>query len=147
MSEEKKPFTVKDRRHFAADGEPRDDAVAAGRGAPTSAEPAAADRPAPTPASAPAEPEPAAAAEERPTLVGFFAGLAAQAGMLLSGELSPGGEEPSGPDLPGVRHLISILEMLEEKTRGNRSPEEDRAIETLLYQLRMGYLEMTRSVS
>jgi hypothetical protein len=139
MSEEKKPFTVKDRRHFAADGELRDDAAAAGPAAPPSAEPAAVGPGAPTGGVPPAEDE-----AEQPTLVGFFAGLAAQAGMLLGGGLPAEGEEPAGPDLLGARHLISVLEMLEEKTRGNRSADEDRAIESLLYQLRMGYVEVAR---
>jgi hypothetical protein len=136
MSEEKKPFTVKDRRHFAADGELRDD----GQAAPTNPGSVAPGPDAPTGAAA-AEDEPPA------TLMGFFAGLAAQAGMLLSGGLPGEGEEPAGPDLLGARHLISILEMLEEKTRGNRSEEEDRAIESFLYQLRMGYLEVARGGS
>ena len=42
--------------------------------------------------------------------------------------------------LEDVRGLISILEMLKDKTEGRRTPEEDRILEGILYELRLGYL-------
>jgi hypothetical protein len=48
-------------------------------------------------------------------------------------------------DLPLARHNIEILELLEEKTRGNLSPEEAKLIGGLLYEVRMHFVEATKS--
>ena len=36
---------------------------------------------------------------------------------------------------------IGILEMLQDKTEGRRTREEDREFEAILYQLRMAYVQ------
>jgi len=43
-----------------------------------------------------------------------------------------------------ARQTIDILEMLEQKTAGNRTPEEDALIGGLLYQTRMAYLDAVK---
>jgi len=48
-------------------------------------------------------------------------------------------------DLPLARHNIEILELLEEKTRGNLSAEESKLIANLLYEVRMHFVEATKS--
>jgi hypothetical protein len=48
-------------------------------------------------------------------------------------------------DLPLARHNIEILELLEEKTRGNLSAEESKLIADLLYEVRMHFVEATKS--
>ena len=50
-------------------------------------------------------------------------------------------------DLPLARHNIEILELLEEKTRGNLSAEESKLIADLLYEVRMHFVEATKSAS
>lgn len=40
-----------------------------------------------------------------------------------------------------ARQTIDILEMLEQKTAGNRTPEEDALVAGLLYQTRVAYLD------
>jgi len=140
MSETEKPFTVSDRRHFTPEGRPRDD------------EPAASVAAAP-PASAPhptEEPQQAAPAQQaRRPAAGpmdfrqFLLSLGAQAGLLLSGAGQPSGEAEA---LEAARSLISILEMLEDKTQGRRTPDEDQVLEGLLFELRMTYVERTRAV-
>jgi hypothetical protein len=56
------------------------------------------------------------------------------------GELPyPGSNEPQ-KDLEQARTLIDILGILQEKTRGNLTVEEERLLEGLLYDLRMRYL-------
>jgi hypothetical protein len=55
-----------------------------------------------------------------------------------------GGRTPER-DLPLARHNIEILEVLEEKTRGNLSPEEAKLIASLLYEVRMHFVEATKS--
>jgi hypothetical protein len=65
--------------------------------------------------------------------------LAAQAGFLLSGQGGPEGAPPREA-LQDARALISILEMLKDKTEGRRTPDEDRMLDGVLYELRLGYL-------
>jgi hypothetical protein len=43
--------------------------------------------------------------------------------------------------------LIALLEILQTKSQGNRTPDEDQLIEGLLYQLRMAYVAVSRHVS
>ena len=56
------------------------------------------------------------------------------------------GEEAEKPEvnLPAAQQTIDILEMLAEKTKGNLSEEEDKLLGTLLYDLRMRYVEVSR---
>ena len=116
MSEEKREFTVTDRRHFTADGQVR---------------PSPAEEPAPRPA----DPRPAATPSVREAEIegvdfgAFLVSLGAQAAQRLEAS-----------DLPGARSLIAILEMLQDKTQGRRSAEEDRVLDELLYELRMAYV-------
>jgi hypothetical protein len=44
-------------------------------------------------------------------------------------------------DIEGARHIIDMLGMLEEKTRGNLAPEEETFLRDLLLQLRLNYVE------
>ena len=41
--------------------------------------------------------------------------------------------------------MIDILAMLQEKTSGNLSADETQLVETLLYELRMRYVEASRN--
>jgi hypothetical protein len=43
-----------------------------------------------------------------------------------------------------AKHFIDTLAMLEEKTAGNRTPEESALLSSLLHQLRMAYVASTR---
>ncbi len=151
MSDEKKPFKITDRRHFTAEGDVRREEeprpAPPPRDAPR-AEPAA-ERPAPAPtvervAPAPAPPSQPASprgrgGEPEVDFGGFVVSLATQAGFLLEGGATPEGEVVP-PDLAGARQIIAILEMLKTKTEGRRTPEEDRILDGVLYELRMGYL-------
>lgn len=47
-------------------------------------------------------------------------------------------------NLPLARHAIDTLGMIQEKTKGNLTAPEDNLLENLLYELRMGYLRVTR---
>jgi len=132
MSQEQKPFSVNDRRHFRADGEPRREASE--EESPPSSEPGES-----TAREAAAAPSSAASAAA--DLGAFFLSLAAQAGLLLSEE---GPDTERAARLAEARHLISILEMLKDKTEGRRTSREDQILEGVLYELRMGYLAGTR---
>lgn len=44
-------------------------------------------------------------------------------------------------DLDGARVQIDLLAMLQEKTSGNLSDEEERLLRTVLYELRTAYVD------
>ncbi len=134
MSNENKSFSVKDRRLFTADGELRGEAEEAAPSGPIpAARPEAPVPPAPAPPPAPARgPRQGTHVE----LAEFLMSLGAQALDALMAR---------PPQLEQARALIGVLEMLEEKTGSQRTAEESEVLETLLYQLRMGYVEQTRA--
>jgi hypothetical protein len=125
MTDEKRNYQVTDRRHSR---------LAEEAGEPATAEPSVVSA---------AEPSPVESASRSAVMppadfASFVMSLAAQAGMLLEGG------EGHEPDLKGAQWLISILEMLQDKTEGRRTAEEADVLESILYQLRMGYLERMR---
>ncbi len=65
--------------------------------------------------------------------------LATEAMMLL-GQLPQMGSEKVEADLPRARYTIDMLEVLQEKTKGNLTPEEEQAMGDLLHQLRMVFV-------
>jgi hypothetical protein len=142
MSDESKPFTVNDRRLFTREGEKREAEEAPPPKAPQEA---AAPRPAvPPPARGRAEapPTPGPDPDRQLDFVGLLISLGTQASVLLMGDPGAGGEK-RGPDLAGARAFISLLEVLKEKTEGRRTAEEDEVLESLLYELRMGYVALS----
>lgn len=44
-------------------------------------------------------------------------------------------------DLTQARQSIDLLEMLQRKTAGNLSPDEQRLLEHILYELRLNYVD------
>lgn len=52
-----------------------------------------------------------------------------------------------GVDLPLGKHWIDVLGMLEEKTRGNLAPQEQKIFTGLLSDLRMQYVSLTRATA
>ena len=64
--------------------------------------------------------------------------------LLHLGEL----EHPEGgaaeKDLPLAKHTIDILSMLEEKTKGNLTSAEEKLIQSLLYDLRLRYVDASK---
>jgi hypothetical protein len=162
MSEEKKPFTVTDKRHFTREGEVREEeASPAGAAEPTVPEGpdppsgggvsrvVTGSAPAPDPAHARAEASYRQASEGRDhdhgglDFVGLLLSLGTQASMMLGGARGPG-EKPGPPDLEGARSIISLLEVLADKTQGRRTAEEDEVLDGLLYELRMQYVALAR---
>jgi len=47
-------------------------------------------------------------------------------------------------DLEQAKYMIEIIEILQEKTKGNLTSEESQMIEGLLYQLRMLYVSKAK---
>ena len=70
-------------------------------------------------------------------------GTSAMMHMGLVGDPETG--QPTGEkNLTFARQPIDTLEMLQAKTRGNLEPEEAQLLESLLYDLRMGFVEASR---
>jgi hypothetical protein len=64
--------------------------------------------------------------------------------LLHLGEIENPNDGVSQKDLPLAKHTIDILAMLEEKTKGNLSTAEEKLMESLLYDLRLRYVEATK---
>ncbi|MFO7718358.1 MAG: DUF1844 domain-containing protein, partial [Desulfohalobium sp.] len=47
-------------------------------------------------------------------------------------------------NLDMARHTINLLSMLEEKTAGNLTSEEERQLRDILFELRMKYVQKSR---
>jgi hypothetical protein len=65
--------------------------------------------------------------------------LRMQAEMNLG--MLPQGESGQQPDLRLARHFIDLLAVLQEKTKGNLSMEEQRMLDNSLTELRFRYLQ------
>jgi hypothetical protein len=64
--------------------------------------------------------------------------MQALAGLgLLTG---PNGERMP-PQLELAKHFIDLLQTLEDKTRGNLTPEEKKMFDQVLYEIRMHYVQ------
>jgi hypothetical protein len=63
-------------------------------------------------------------------------------------QMGAGTQEGQRPrvDIMGARATIDLLGVLAEKTRGNLSEAEDRMLQSVLFELRMAFLEITSMV-
>ncbi len=130
-------FRVVDRRPFSADGSRKDDVVPDEKNEPAAQ---ATDRSAPreTPS------EPVSPFEEDSsgfeTLVSYLSTTAMFQLGLIAG---PSGEHIPA-DMPNAKRTLDLLEVLQEKTRGNLSANESRLLEDVLYELRVSFVEMQK---
>jgi hypothetical protein len=67
--------------------------------------------------------------------------------LFALGFLQVKGEEEREPDLDLARYNIDLLETLEEKTKGNLTPEEQQMLKNTLSELRMGYVSVANQLS
>lgn len=56
------------------------------------------------------------------------------------------GQQPQ-VDLMGARQSVDMLGVLAEKTKGNLTPDEARLLDHALFELRMGFLEVTQALA
>jgi hypothetical protein len=75
----------------------------------------------------------------------FMASLYMTAMMQL-GLMHEQGDQP-GVDLIGARQTIDTLGMIAEKTKGNLTPKEQGFLQNCLYELRMAYVEVTKTLA
>jgi hypothetical protein len=77
----------------------------------------------------------------------FVVSLAHTAAVHFGDVPDPASGQKAKANLAGARQMIDILVLLEEKTRGNLSPEERQLIDQLLYELRMRFVEVQKPKS
>jgi hypothetical protein len=75
------------------------------------------------------------------TFAGFVISLATTAAMHFGDIPDPTTGTRGEPDLPRAAGVIQLLEMLQQKTRGNLIPEEERVLDDVLYELRMRFVQ------
>ena len=75
------------------------------------------------------------------TFSSFVFSLGTSALMLMGEQLDP--QQPKQPvNLGQAKEIIDIISILEEKTRGNLSSEEQGILKDMLYALRMKYVDL-----
>jgi hypothetical protein len=64
-------------------------------------------------------------------------------------QMGAGTQEGQRPriDILGARQTIDLLAVLAEKTKGNLSEVEDRTMQTVLFEVRMAFLEITNMIT
>ena len=116
-----------DRRAFDKSGERKEDVPAVAPSPPTSAEPPKTEPPRSLP---PAD------------LATLVLSLGSSAIMYL-GE-SGDGKQPER-NLPMAKHVIDLLTVLEDKTKGNLSGDEERLLSQAVTDLRLRFVEVART--
>ena len=86
---------------------------------------------------------------ERPevSFIAFVFSLASNAAVHFGDLPDPLINETRPPDLEAAAQLIDLLAMLEQKTRGNLSPEERQLLDQVIFELRMRYVDAKKAQS
>ncbi len=143
MEDEKqeKGFVIKDRRRFDDSGEAKPESPR---------EEAAAKPQEPKPEAKAAEPRQDEKAQEASTEQPFpelnFATFVFSLGtsaMYHFGDFPDPATKKAERNLEAAKQTIDILGILKEKTKGNLNDDEERLLESLLYELRMRYVRET----
>ncbi len=126
-------FSVKDRRLFSEDGKLRENVAEEAR------------------QEKEAQPRPAVAAQEEPGTVppidfpSYVLTYYTQ-GLVLLGEVPNPYTNKTEENLEGVRHTVDILGMLKDKTKGNLASEEEKLLDSVLYELRIKYMAKVNKI-
>ncbi len=142
--EKSRGFKVDDRRRFSSEGElkPEHQGAESSKAEPQPSRPQPAGEPMQT------QKRPAAAARHDTGLpeinfTTFVVSLSTQVLMHLGEIPDPMTNQPQ-IDLSAAQHMIDILGMLEEKTRGNLDHDEEGLLRSILFDLRMKFVETAR---
>ena len=151
MSDDKKGFEVKDRRRFSQDGQETEANGSAESAEQQSSDSAASDT-AETAAAQEKDQKPDAQeasqdaqADDAPPMpeinfATFVVSLNASA-LLHLGAIEDPTTGKTDKNLPMAKQTIDILSMLEEKTAGNLTKDEENLIKNILYDLRIIYVK------
>ena len=73
--------------------------------------------------------------------------LATSAAVHFGDAADPSSGEPMPPNLAAAGHMLDLLVVLAEKTKGNLTPDEERFLTQVLYELRMRFIEAKKGES
>jgi hypothetical protein len=125
MAEEEQGFVIRDRR-----------ASGGAEAAP------AASSPSKQSTSATSSTEPSQAPPAPPvTFSSFVISLGSSSLMLMGEQLDPH-QAPIPVNLPQAKEIIDLLSVLEDKTKGNLTSDEQTVLRDMLYALRMKYVTL-----
>jgi hypothetical protein len=133
MTEKETEFSVKDKRRFDDQGEPKGEKDQTGEPAQAQAQ-----EPKPTPEEAGSAEETAPPLPEM-TFATLVFSLSSSALLHLGHAPHPESGEAK-VDLPLAKQTIDLLALLQDKTKGNLDQDEDKLLEGVLYDLRMAYV-------
>jgi Domain of unknown function (DUF1844) len=71
----------------------------------------------------------------------FIISLASTAALHFGDIPDPQTGERHEPDLVAAHQMIELISLLQEKTKGNLTPDEAKLVDDLLYELRMRYVQ------
>ena len=71
----------------------------------------------------------------------FVLSLASTAAIHFGDLPDPASGQRGEPNLEGAAQMIEILGLLEQKTKGNLTAEERQVLESVLYELRLRFVE------
>lgn len=126
MPEEEQGFVIRDRR-----------ASGGGEATPTAS---SLSKEAKSSAATPTEPSQTSPSPPV-TFSSFIISLGSSSLMLMGEQLDP--QQPSMPtNLPQAKEIIDLLSVLEDKTKGNLTPDEQTVLRDMLYALRMKYVTL-----
>jgi hypothetical protein len=132
-------FTVKDKRLFREDGAIREEAAAPEPQKETDSDPLKiVEEPGP-------KQEPPPGTGGKIDFPSYILSYYTQ-GLVLLGEVPNPYTNKKEEDLASSRHIVDLLGMLQEKTKGNLAPEEEQLLESVLYELRMKYMAKTKQI-
>ena len=127
MAEQEQGFVIRDRRGGGSTESPSG--------------PSSAQKPASPASSSEARAPHAEAAALPVTFSSFVISLGSSSLMLMGEQLDP--KQPAPPvNLPQAKEIIDLLSVLEEKTKGNLSADEQTVLRDMLYALRMKYVTL-----
>jgi hypothetical protein len=75
------------------------------------------------------------------TFSSFVISLGSSSLMLMGEQLDPQ-QTPIPVNLPQAKEIIDLLSVLEDKTKGNLTPDEQMVLRDMLYALRMKYVTL-----
>ncbi|MCC6139769.1 MAG: DUF1844 domain-containing protein [Nitrospira sp.] len=125
MAEQEEGFVVRDRR---------------GGGGEAAAKTAG---PSEAPTSVPPESDAAQQAPAFPVTFSSFVISLGSSSLMLMGETLDPQQQAIPVNLPQAKEIIDLLSVLEEKTKGNLTSEEQTVLRDMLYALRMKYVSLS----
>ena len=154
--EEPEEFKVVDRRSFTSEGErraelppepPKPEPPPPPQNAAPPPRPATTESAAKAPSTAASETGSAAGApaeEQGPVQFEHLIMSLVSTAMYQLGMATRPGEPPPPADLPAARETIDLLAMLQQKTQGNLTHEEEQLLAGSLQELRLVFVEISR---